>query len=139
MTEKLENKSAMKILVVDDDPYEVKALTLGLSMEGFDVDGAEDGETALKMLDETVYNAALIDLMMPGINGLQLARKIREKHPDVSTLLMSAYHLSPMQLAKADTGIVGFIPKPFRFHKLVQYLNGKLGAKAAPAAAASGQ
>jgi len=126
-----EQKKVPRILVVDDDPYEVTALTLGLSLEGFEVDGAEDGETALRMLGENQYNAALVDLMMPGINGLELARRIRDEHPNVATLLMSAYHLSPMQLAKADTGAVGFIPKPFRFHKLVQYLSGKLETKSA--------
>ena len=60
----------------------------------------------------------LFDLMMPGMNGLELARNVRALHPQVRVVLTSAYHLSERQLARADCGVVGFVPKPFELSAL---------------------
>jgi DNA-binding NtrC family response regulator len=115
------------VLVVDDNPGEVRALRIGLDLEGFDVTGVTRGADALSKLDEGAYAVVLIDMMMPGMNGLELARAVRAAHPRVPTILMSAYHLSPMQLARADTGAVGFVPKPFDFDELVCFIRRKIG------------
>lgn len=111
-----------RILVVDDEPNEMRSLVIGLKLEGFDADGASNGHIALEMLNEKEYSVVIIDLMMPEMNGLQLARAVRRAHPEITTIMMSAYHLSPVQLAKADTGVVGFVPKPFSFDELVRFI-----------------
>jgi len=116
-----------RVLVVDDNPGEVKALRIGLDLEGFDVTGVNGGQDALTRLGEHPYSLVLIDMMMPEMNGLELARAVRDAHPTVPTILMSAYHLSPVQLARADTGAVGFVPKPFDFEELVQFIRRKIG------------
>jgi CheY-like chemotaxis protein len=116
-----------RVLVVDDNPGEIKALRIGLDLEGFDVTGVTGGKEALVQLGEHMYALVLIDMMMPGMNGLELARAVRATHPAVPTILMSAYHLSPLQLARADTGAVGFVPKPFDFEELVRFIRRKLG------------
>jgi CheY-like chemotaxis protein len=116
-----------QILVVDDNPGEVKALCIGLELEGFMVNSVTEGQDALTRLSENPYSAVLIDMMMPGMNGLELARAVRDSHPAVPTILMSAYHLSPVQLARADTGAVGFVPKPFDFEELVRFIRRKIG------------
>jgi len=121
-----DNKNGPHILVIDDNLNEVKTLIIGLGLEGFQVEGAGDGQKALEMLAKKKYDMALIDLMMPEINGIQLARKIRQDYPDVTTVLMSAFNLSPVQIAKADLGVVGFVTKPFRFEKLVEMIKSKL-------------
>ena len=116
---------ALKILVVDDDPNELRSLVIGFGLENFKADGAKTGKIALKMLAEKDYSVALIDLMMPDMNGLQLARVVRSVFPSITTILMSAYHLSPIQLARADAGVSGFVPKPFRFDTLVEFILAK--------------
>jgi len=126
----LKNKNNIRILVVDDDPNEMKSLVIGLKLEGFDATGAASGPDALGLLRKSSFSAVLIDLMMPEMNGLQLARAVRSDHPSTMTFLMSAYHLSPVQLARADTGVVGFIPKPFSFEKLVDFIQQKLSPEA---------
>ena len=113
MITSLPNEKKPKLLIVDDDPNEMNSLAIGLRLEGFDAVGVNTGTEALALMEQTDYAAVLIDLMMPEMNGLQLARRIRSDHPDTITIMMSAYHLSPVQLAKADTGVVGFVPKPF--------------------------
>ena len=121
-----QEKNGPRILVIDDNLNEVKTLIIGLGLEGFQVEGTQDGNEALEMLEKQQFDMALIDLMMPNINGIQLARKIRENFPDVTTVLMSAFNLSPVQIAKADLGVVGFVTKPFRFEKLVEMIKEKL-------------
>lgn len=116
-----------RVLVVDDNPGEVKALRIGLDLEGFSVTGVTGGKQALSQLAEEPYALVLIDMMMPGMNGLELARAVRSAYPMVPTILMSAYHLSPVQLARADTGAVGFVPKPFDFEELVRFIRRKIG------------
>lgn len=132
----LENRNGLKILVVDDDPNEMRSLVIGLKLEGFDAIGAASGTVALEMMSKKKYSVVIIDLMMPEMNGLQLARAVRASFPAATTLLMSAYHLSPIQLARADTGVAGFVPKPFCFDELVRFINAKTdsdnGAAASP-------
>ncbi len=119
-------KKHKRILVVDDDPNEMKSLVIGLKLEGFDAQGVSSGSAAIGELDNGGFSAILVDLMMPEMNGLQLARKVRAAFPAVITILMSAYHLSPVQLARADSGVVGFVPKPFSFEELVRFIDLKI-------------
>jgi DNA-binding response OmpR family regulator len=114
------------VLIVDHDPNELKALVIGLRLEGFTVSGAPSSAAALELLRESKFDLAIIDLMIPETNGLQLSRAIRAAFPEVTTILMSAYHLSIAQLVRANTGAVGFVPKPFRFDDLVQFVHAKL-------------
>lgn len=116
----------INILVVDDDPNELKSLVIGFGLENINAEGADTGSVALRMLGEKQYDVALIDLMMPDMNGLQLARVVRSVYSSVTTVLMSAYHLSPMQLARANAGVAGFVPKPFRFDVLVKFILSKV-------------
>jgi len=117
--------NGLSILVVDHDSNELKALVIGLRLEGFKVEGASSSASALQTLAAGGFDVALIDLMIPETNGLQLSRMIRAQFPEVTTILMSAYHLSLAQLVRANTGAVGFVPKPFRFDDLVQFVRAK--------------
>jgi CheY-like chemotaxis protein len=68
----------------------------------------------------------MVDLMMPGINGIELARKIRDAFPAVRVVLTSAYHLSERQLSRADCGVIGFVPKPYVIPELAEFLRAKM-------------
>ena len=132
MTDENTLNKKWKLLIVDDNPNEMNSLAIGLRLEGFEADGVSCGSAALEAMDQKDYAAVLIDLMMPEMNGLQLARSIRAAHPNTVTIMMSAYHLSPVQLAKANTGVVGFVPKPFCFEELVYFIRQKLDAENTP-------
>ena len=123
-------KKKDKLLIVDDNQNEMNSLAIGFRLEGFDAEGVESGRAALQALEKNSYAVVLIDLMMPEMNGLQLARRIRESYSGTFTIMMSAYHLSPVQLAKADTGVIGFVPKPFCFEDLVVFIRSKLDGSA---------
>jgi len=118
------------VLVVNDDSDELDLFSLGLRLEGLQSSGTTSAAQALDLLSCSDYDVALIDLMISEINGLELARKIRVKHPRVITILMSDYLLSPVQLAKANTGVVGFVPKPCRFPDVARFIRAKLESRA---------
>ena len=67
-----------QVLVVNDDAIELASLVSGLRLEGFHVSGTTDARSALDILAQAEFSVVLIDLMIPNINGLQLARKIRD-------------------------------------------------------------
>jgi DNA-binding response OmpR family regulator len=121
-----------KVLVVDDEANHARVMAIGLRIEGFDVETASDAESALALLPERAFDLAIVDLMMPGTNGIQLARIVRERFPHTRVVLTSAYHLSEGQLVRADCGAVGFVPKPFDLTELARFLRGKLAVVAPP-------
>lgn len=116
----------MRVLVVDDEENQIRILSIGLRLEGFDVCAAQSAEEAMDLLREETVELALLDLMMPGTNGLELARQLRCSHPEIRVVLTSAYHLSERQLARADCGVVGFVPKPFQMAELAGFLRAKM-------------
>ena len=117
-----------RILIVDDEENHRKSLGIGLRLDGWAVLEAEDGEAALRVLDVHDVDIAILDLMMPGINGLDLARRIRFRYPAVRVVLTSAYHLSERQIARAGVGAIAFVPKPYRLDELASFLREKLDA-----------
>jgi CheY-like chemotaxis protein len=120
-----------RVLIVDDEENQRRTLSIGLRLDGFDVAVASSSNDALRVLaSSTGIDLTLIDLMMPGLNGLELARQIRRMFPAVRVVLCSAYHLSTRQVERADCGAVGFIPKPYKLAEVCTFLR----LKAAPAA-----
>ncbi len=116
-----------RVLVVDDEANHTRVLAIGLRIEGFEVVTACDGDSAIAALkDAPPVDIAILDLMMPGTNGIQLARKLRERFPEMRVVLTSAYHLSERQLLRADCGAVGFVPKPYDLSELARFLRAKL-------------
>ncbi len=113
------------VLLVDDSQNELKVFAIGLKIEGFQVETAQGGAAALAKLAEKNFDFVLTDLMMPELNGLQLARIVKERYPKVKTLIMSAYKVSPAQLMKADIGVVGFVPKMCSLGDLAAFLRKK--------------
>lgn len=119
-----------RVLIVDDEENQRRALSIGLGLEGFEVCLAASGLEALRLLEQQEVDIALIDLMMPGLNGLELARQLRTLHPGVVIVLASAYHLSARQVERADCGAVGFVPKPYSLTELSTFLRAKVKPRA---------
>lgn len=120
-----------RILVVDDEPHQRRTLAYGLSIEGFAVAQACDAMEALELLDAAPHDLAVVDLMMPGVNGLELVRRMRFRHPHVMVVLTSAYHLSDAQLKKIGLDAVAFVPKPYSLSDIASYLRDRLERAAA--------
>ena len=117
------------ILVVDD---EIGALTLiGIMLErgGFDVLKARDAKTALEVLDGTVPDLIILDVMMPGMNGIDLCQVIRQREATVKTpvLILSARGDAESIIRGIDAGANDYLPKPILHHDLVSKVRSMLG------------
>lgn len=115
-----------KILIVDDEENHRKTLGIGLRLEGYSVLEAADGDEGLIQLEREPVDLAIVDLMMPGMNGLEFARRVRFRHPRTRVVLTSAYHLTERQLERAAAGVIGFVAKPYSLDELVSFLSRKL-------------
>ena len=127
--------TAHRILIADDEPNHRRALSISLRLEGYEVAEAVDGQHALELLAEHDVDVVVCDLMMPRVDGLELARRLRFAFPGVRVVLMSAYHLTRSQLERAQVGDIGFLPKPYQFTELQAQLNRCLGQVQQAAAA----
>jgi len=106
-------KSRTVVLVADDDPTIRSNLTLLLTSEGYDVREAADGNEAAKLLQHQTISLALLDLNMPGRNGMDLLREHAERRDDVPVIVITAYRDSSSAIEAMKLGAYDYIPKPF--------------------------
>ncbi|NVM26860.1 MAG: response regulator, partial [Desulfobacterales bacterium] len=102
-----------KILVIDDEERIRRGCSRILTKENCLVDVAENGEIGLKMIGEKFYDIVLIDLMMPGIGGMEVLAKVREQHPDSVGIVITGFATLEHSIEAMKKGAFDFIPKPF--------------------------
>lgn len=102
------------ILVVDDEEIARRNLAHVLGREGYQVDCAPDGATALALLDEGSYQLVLTDLRMPGIDGLELLRQIRQRWPQTEVVMITAHANASSAVEAMSAGAFYYVEKPFR-------------------------
>jgi len=120
-----------RVLAVDDDPEILDLLRRGLAIEGFDVRVAADGDAALRTLAEHPTDVVVLDVMMPGLDGLAVIRHIRESS-DVPVLFLSARERVRDRIAGLNAGGDDYLPKPFAFGELVARLRALLRRPGTP-------
>jgi DNA-binding NtrC family response regulator len=108
-----------RILLVDDDRLLREVLGEYLSSRGYDVDLAEDGEHALAKFAPEKYQLALIDLVMPGINGVDLMKEILKQDNKVFCLIMTGYPTIDTAYRSMVEGASDYIIKPFQLLELL--------------------
>ena len=112
----------MKILLVEDSERLQRSLVTGLHKSGFTVDQAFDGRQALAFVASNQYEAIILDLMLPDINGLTVLAKIRKDGNDVHVLILSANDQTDDRIKGLDLGADDYLVKPFSFDELVSRL-----------------
>jgi CheY-like chemotaxis protein len=101
-----------KVLVVDDDPVVAKSFDRVLSGKGYAVITARDGPEALEKLAREEYDAVFTDIRMPGMDGLEVAARIREKQPWLPVVIVTGYGSPSSQARAMEIGVAGFLHKP---------------------------
>lgn len=114
-------KDARRILVVDDDPGIGQMLAKSLARHGFLVDAATSADEALEKTEGASYDAALLDLVMPGRDGADLAGTLRRLFPGLPIGLLTGYAHSPLIAAFEKSGMAIF-RKPVPIQDLVDFL-----------------
>lgn len=113
----------MKILVIEDEPKVVTFLQQGLKESGFEVDVAFDGTMGEKLASKADYDCIILDLIIPGMNGIELCRKIRQKEIETPLLMLTALGTTDDKLEGFDAGADDYLVKPFDFKELVARIN----------------
>lgn len=106
------------ILVVDDDPLILKFVSANLRARNFDVIGANDGESALEIFKERKLDLVILDIMLPGTDGLEVCQQIRESS-EVPIIMLSAKNDLTDKVELLNLGADDYLTKPFAIDELL--------------------
>jgi len=116
-----------RILVVDDERSMRVTLAAILRDEGYDVTTAATGEEAVTLCSQECFSVVLMDVRMPGIDGVEAFRKIRRHQQGVRVILMSAYSVDALRDAALDEGAIAMLPKPLDVDQVVDLIRDVTG------------
>jgi DNA-binding response OmpR family regulator len=109
----------LRVLVVDDEPQILEFLRMGLTYEGFDVQTASDGAAALRQVTAYHPDVVILDIMLPQVDGLDVARRVRQARNDVPILMLTARETVDDRVEGLDSGADDYLTKPFAFKELL--------------------
>ena len=130
----------MKVLIVEDEKNLVASLRKGLTAEGFAVDVAMDGESGLWMASENSYDAVILDVMLPVMNGFDVCSRLRDQGVWAPILILTARDAVADETRSLDIGADDYLSKPFSFMVLLARIRALLrrGSEPRPTALESG-
>src|SRR5450759_2830817 len=135
-------KTLRKVLVVDDDPVVRKSFDRVLSSKGYAVITAENGEEAMRKLNEEKYDLVYTDIRMPGMSGLEVAEQVKARKPWTPEVIINGYGTDAAQARAKAAGVSSFVHKPLSPEMIEDSARDALAAPVAqvlalPAAAAA--
>lgn len=116
----------MRLLLVEDEKDIREAVALRLKRSGFGVDACADGEEAIDFLEVTEYDAIILDIMLPGVDGLHVLRRLRNDKVKTPVLLLTARDAVDDRVRGLDAGADDYLVKPFAFEELLARLRALL-------------
>jgi DNA-binding response OmpR family regulator len=108
----------LRILIVDDEPNIANLLRVGLKYEGYSVAVAEDGPEALQAVGRFKPHLVILDLMLPGLDGIEVAKRLRQD-PEIMIIMLTARDQVPDRIAGLEAGGDDYVIKPFVFEELL--------------------
>ena len=116
----------MKILIVEDEKHIAEGLRFNLELDGFEVKMAHDGEAALEILKDETFDAIVLDVMMPKMDGFTVARTLRDAENFTPILMLTALGKPEDVLHGFESGADDYLPKPFELKVFIARINGLL-------------
>lgn len=107
------DQTKRSILVVDDEVNICKSIRQALLCDAYEVDAALSGEEALALEDKKRHEVILVDLMMPGLSGLDLLKSLRAKNSEAKVIMITGYPTMKTAVQSMQFGAFEFLPKPF--------------------------
>lgn len=108
----------MRLLVVEDERALCESIAKGLRLDGYEVDTAFDGEEAMEIISTDSYDLIILDLNLPGMDGLDILRNMRENDNETNVLILSARGGLNDKIEGLDSGANDYLCKPFHFEEL---------------------
>ena len=115
----LQGECVMRILVVEDEPALNSVLTKHLKKNGYSVDACFDGDSAREYLQADEYDVAVLDIILPGMNGFELLKWMRSGGSDASVLMLTALDSTEDKVKGLDLGADDYLTKPFALEELM--------------------
>lgn len=112
-----------RILLVEDEEHLLEAIKLNLELEGYKVTTANDGKKALKVFKEERFNLIILDVMLPEIDGFQVAETIRLENTEVPIMFLTAKNTSEDKITGLKKGADDYLVKPFNLEELILRVN----------------
>jgi DNA-binding response OmpR family regulator len=109
----------VRVLLIEDSKRLQRAISIGLRKEGFKVDMTGDGNEGLWFVESFDYDVIVLDLMLPGLDGLSILRKLRERQRPASVLILSAKDTVEDRVEGLQAGADDYLVKPFAFEELL--------------------
>src|SRR6201985_3101355 len=111
--------SKISILLVEDEENLAEALKLNLELEGYEITSAFDGSQALKTIQSEYFDLIILDVMLPGIDGISVTETIRVQNNDTPILILSAKNASADRVLGLKKGADDYLTKPFNLEELL--------------------
>lgn len=119
-----------RVLIVDDEEDFRDTLMKRLQKRNLDVSGAENGEKALEMVDKFLYDVIILDVKMPGIDGIETLREIKKRKPLIEVILLTGHASVESGIEGMKLGAFDYVMKPADFDKLVDKMHQAYNKKA---------
>jgi DNA-binding NtrC family response regulator len=116
-----------KVLIVEDEAVVRDSVREWLVEDGYDVEVAENGEEALKKIKQEEYGVIVLDLKLPGIDGLQVFEQAKELKPETKGVIITAYPSQETQDRAKKLGLMDYLAKPFKVEDLEKLISQALG------------
>ena len=122
----MEQKSKASILIIEDQDSMRESLCDWLTEGGYQVETAKDGEEGLKIISDHDVSLVLLDLRLPGKDGISVLREAKTMRPQLKVIIITAYPSSQTKAAALKEGAVDYLPKPFDLNDLEKLIRGTL-------------
>ena len=109
----------MRVLIVEDEPGIVRMLERGLAAHGYQCVTADNGEDGVRLANEETVELVLLDIMLPGLDGQEVLRRIRARRPGLPVLMLTARDDLENKVSALDGGADDYLTKPFAFEELL--------------------
>ncbi len=117
-----DEKKQIKLLIVDDEEKFLSATAERLGLRDFDVTTAAEGKQAIKAAKKGKFDVAILDLRMPGMDGMELLQILKKKHKYLEVIILTGYASVDSAVEATKLGAFSYLEKPYNFEKLLEVL-----------------
>jgi DNA-binding NtrC family response regulator len=117
-----DKEKQIKLLIVDDDEKFLKTIAERLGLKDFDVTTASEGNQALKAAKKGKFDVAILDLKMPGMDGMEVLQSLKKKHKFLEVIMLTGFSSIDSAVEATKLGAFGYLEKPYKFEKLMEVL-----------------
>jgi len=118
----MSDEKKIKLLIVDDEEDFLNSIAERLGMRDFDITTASEGKTAAKLAKKEMFDVAMLDLRMPGMDGIELLQILKKKHKFLEVIMLTGHGAIESAVEATRLGAYSYLEKPCEFEKLLEEL-----------------